>query len=249
MKLSILGATGRIGQLLVKQVLANSEDQLVGCFVSGHSTQLGQLVPGSGLKYASIEASLDHQADVMVDFSTPTGTMHLLDGLAERTNALIIGTTGFSEVQIQRIREAAQHTPIMASVNFAASFGVFVELCKSVQSAYPRAPAVLEETYHKNKKASPSGTSLYLAGELEHARRLAGAPAAMDPIPVQVHRRDAVVGEHVFRLCLEAEEYKFSFSVNDKESYASGALEAAHWILGRPVGLYTQSDMSGLKKL
>jgi 4-hydroxy-tetrahydrodipicolinate reductase len=243
MNLSILGASGRIGQLLVKQLLANPEDQLLGCFVSSHSPYLGQAVPGSKLKYEMFEASSERKTDVIIDFSTPTGTMQILEGLSARTKALIIGTTGFTIDQTHRIKEASQHVPIMVSVNFAASFGLFVELCKTLQSTYPEAPAELEETYHRDKKANPSGTSLYLAAELESARRLAGS-VATNPIPVRIHRRGAVVGEHLFRITLDGEEYKFLFSVNDKEAYANGALKAAHWILGRPAGLYTQADMS-----
>ncbi len=244
MNLSILGASGRIGQLLVKQVLANPEDRLLGCFVSSHSPYLGQPVPGSKLKYEMIEAPCERKADVIIDFSTPAGTMQILEDLPARTNALIIGTTGFTNEQTHRIKEASQYVPIMVSVNFATSFGLFVELCKTLQSTFPQAPVELEETYHKDKKANPSGTSLYLAEVLESARRLAGT-VATDPIPIRVHRRGAVVGEHLFRITLDGEEYKFSFSVSAKEAYANGALKAARWILGRPGGLYAQADMSG----
>lgn len=246
MNLSILGATGRIGQLLVKRVLANPEDRLLGCFVSSRSPHLGRPVPGSELKYETIEASCERKADVIIDFSTPAGTMQILQDLPARTKTLIIGTTGFTDEHIHRIREASQYSPIMVSVNFAASFGLFVELCKTLQSTFPKAPVELEETYHKDKKASPSGTSLYLAQELESSRRLAGS-VATDAIPIRINRRGAVVGEHLFRITLEDEEYKFLFSVNDKEAYANGALKAAHWILGRRNGLYTQADMSRSK--
>ena len=243
MDLSILGATGRIGRLLVNRALADPEIRLVGCYVSDHSAHLGLRVPGAEMNYEPSEASLKRRSEVIIDFSTPSATMKILENLPARTGALIIGTTGFTDEEGARVRVAARQTPILASVNFAESFGLFVKLCKSLQSVFPEATPELEETYHQNKSAKPSGTSRYLAQELDSVRSPAAA-LGTNLIPIRVNRRGATVGEHVFRIALEGEEYAFTFSVLDKEAYAKGAMQAARWILGRPNGLYAAADMT-----
>lgn len=241
MDVSISGATGRIGRLLADLILSDPQDRLVGCFVSDRSAHLGQAVPGADLTYETSDASLDRKSDVIIDFSTPAATMRVLDNLAERTSALVIGTTGFSASELDRIRAAALDAPILSSVNFSEGFPMFASLCKKLQAAHPEAVPELEETYHKHKSPHPSGTSLYLAQELETVRAQAGCKNA-EQIPIRINRRGDVVGEHAFRLAPIGEEYEFSLSILDRASYARGAVKAARWLLGRSRAFYTHSD-------
>ena len=242
MDVSILGATGRIGRLLADLILSDPRDRLVGCFVSDRSAHLGLAAPGADLTYETSDASLDRKSDVIIDFSTPAATMRILDNLANRTSALVIGTTGFAPLEMDRIRAAARGAPVLSSVNFSEGFPIFAALCKRLQAAYPEAVPELEETYHKHKSPHPSGTSLYLAHELETVRAQAGCKSA-DNIPIRINRRGDVVGEHIFRLAPIGEEYKFSLSILDRASYARGVVKAARWLLGRPRAFYTHADL------
>ncbi len=245
MEIAILGASGRVGKCLMQQILTSTDDRLVGAYVSVGSQSLGRPIESTDLTYQVLDASLESPGDLIIDFSTPVATMAILDDLNMRTRALVIGTTGFSPQDENRIKQASGQLPIMVGANFAQSFEAFVAACRTLAATYPDEVPQLEETYHEHKKAVPSGTSLRLVRELKEARKLAGCATDCD-IPIKVNREGKVTGKHSCCIDLGTYEIVISFSVDSLEPYARGALIAGHWLLGQPNGLYQPVDM--LKK-
>ena len=242
MEIAILGASGRVGKCLVNQILANVDDRIMGAYVSANSRSLGEHIDDTTLHYQTIDTSLERPSDLMIDFSTPAATMEILDDLNARTKALVIGTTGFTQSEERKIKGASRHSPIMIGANFANGFEAFVAVCRTLAATYPDEVPQLEETYHKRKKAVPSGTSLRLAREVADARR-GGGCATKNDIPIKVNREGNVTGKHLCRIDLGQQEFSITFSVDGLDSYARGALLAGQWLLGRPNSLYTPADM------
>jgi 4-hydroxy-tetrahydrodipicolinate reductase len=242
MDIAILGATGRVGQHLVRDVLQSDKDRLVACYVSDDSAHLGQGVDGTELRYEPLSTLPDQPSDVLIDFSTPTATMAALDDLGSRTKALVVGTTGFSPEEEARLQEVSDQLPVMISANFAESFEPFIDACRTLASTYPEYVPQLEETYHIRKKAMPSGTSLRVKLEIIDARRNAGCTDDAD-IPIKVIREGDVTGQHLFRLDMGKTVFEIGFTVGSLASYAHGALQAGRWVYGRPPVAYTPADI------
>jgi len=240
--IAILGASGRVGQCLVEEILQSKQDRLVACYVSEDSAHFGQRIVGSELRYESLGTLPDQPSDVLIDFSTPAATMAALDNLDKRTRALVVGTTGFDPDEEVRLRKISERLPTLVSANFAQSFEPFISACRSIAAAYPEYVPELEETYHERKKAAPSGTSLRIRAEIMDARRDAGCSNDID-IPIAVFREGDVVGQHRFRLDLGVSRFEVGFQVDSLASFAQGALQAGRWVQDSPPGLYTPADI------
>jgi len=242
MKIAILGASGRVGKCLTTQILASSDDVLVGAYVSSSSKSLEEQVDGIDLQFKTIDDSLTNPVDLIIDFSTPAATMSILDKLDKRTKALVIATTGFTPEEEQEIKDASHHSPIMVGANFANGFEAFVAVCRELASTYSQHVPQLEETYHARKKAVPSGTSLRLAREVADARKQTGNTTEVE-IPIKVNRVGDATGKHVCSIDVGQYETSIGFTVDGLGSYAMGALAAGHWLDGRPNGLYVPANM------
>ena len=137
MEIAILGASGRVGRCLTELVLESDEDKLIGAYVSDSSRSLGGQVSDTDLVYKGKSLSLQRPSDLIIDFSTPPATMAILEDADARTRALVIGTTGFTQEENQKIEDAARLLPIMIGANFAESFEPFVAACRELAVAYP----------------------------------------------------------------------------------------------------------------
>lgn len=246
MDIAILGASGRVGRVLVQEVLENSEDQLVGCYVSSNSEHIGRSVGGTDLQYEALSALPATPSDVLIDFSTPAATMAALDGIGTRTKTLVVGTTGFSAEDEARLQDISGQLPVMISANFAETFEPFIQACRTLAASYPEHVPQLEETYHQRKKAVPSGTSLRVRRKIMDVRRIAGALDDIE-IPIKVTREGEVIGQHLFRLDLGSAQFRLSFQVDTLASFARGALQAGHWVHDCPPESYTPADMLAAK--
>ena len=242
MDIAILGATGRVGQHLVQELLQSASDRLVACYVSDDSMHLGKSVDGTELEYEALGALSGRPCDVLIDFSTPAATMLALDEVGTHIGGLVVGTTGFKPEDKARLQEISKQLPVVISANFAESFEPFIDACRTLAGLYPEYMPQLEETYHARKKAVPSGTSLRIRRELMDARRNAGI-SSDDEVPIKVIREGDVTGQHRFRLDLGSSAFEIGFSVDNLASYARGALQAARWVHGQPVGLYSAADV------
>jgi 4-hydroxy-tetrahydrodipicolinate reductase len=178
---------------------------------------------------------------LLIDFSTPAAVMAIIDDVERYARALVIGTTGFTDSEMERIAFASESLPLLLSANFAESFEPFVSACREVAAAYPEYLPELSETYHLRKKNTPSGTSLRLQREVAASRAAAGADSNQ-AIPIEVRREGDVVGRHLFRVEVGASALEIGFEVSSLESFARGALQAGHWVAEQGPGFYSMAD-------
>jgi 4-hydroxy-tetrahydrodipicolinate reductase len=257
MKVAIAGAAGRMGRTLVEAVLADRELTLAAVLEAPGSPAVGQ--KAGGLTIDADPGALA-QADVLVDFTRPEGTLAHLGVCLARGKALVIGTTGFDATQKARIDEAAKRIPIVLSPNFAIGVNVVFRLAQTAAAALGDAYDVeIVEAHHRHKVDAPSGTALRLgelvAGTLgrdlgqvaTHGRHGDTGERPAKAIGFHAIRGGDIVGEHTVIFAGQGERVEIAVRSQSRMTYAAGALRAAKWLRGRAPGLYDMSEVLGLK--
>ena len=249
MKVAIAGAGGRMGRTLIDAVMADPELSLVYAL---DIAAVGQ--PAGKIKIASDPAGVS-QADVVLDFTRPEGTLALL----KHAKAMVIGTTGFTEEGKGRIVEAAKRIPIVMAANFAVGVNTVYKLAETAARILGDAYDVeIVEAHHHHKVDAPSGTALQLARVVAQAlgRDLEknavfgrkGDVGERKPREIGIHaiRGGDIVGEHTVIFAGAGERVEVAVRSQSRMTYASGALRAAKFLKGKNPGLYGMADVLGL---
>jgi len=220
----VVGAAGRMGRTIVDLAKADPNiDIFAQC-------DLGD----------SIEPAIEN-CDVVIDFSHAQAVDEICCAALRHGKSLVIGTTGHSQRQRRVIEEAARSLPIVFASNFSVGVNVLFWLTRKAAELLGRdfSPEIIE-THHKMKKDAPSGTAKTLAEVLKTAQKI------QDEIPIQSIREGDVVGEHTVIFMGPEERLELAHRATSREIFARGALRAAHWIMGRPPGLYSMQDVLDL---
>lgn len=243
MRIAIMGASGRVGMRLVELILANPGMDLAAALVSPGSRLVGTPVAGGGIEYRPAQAAIKNHCDVIIDFSTPSASLALQDALAEKPIPVIVGTTGFSAEEDEKLSQYSAHRPMLVSANFARGFEAFRLAATDFARRMPDADAAVSEVYHSRKKNEPSGTSKLLARQLHEERSRAMGFEAPHP-PISVAREGDAVGINQVRFDMGSAESVFNFQVHSLAAYAEGAVAAAQWLVStpRPAGRYSLAD-------
>jgi 4-hydroxy-tetrahydrodipicolinate reductase len=257
MRVAIAGAGGRMGRTLIEALQAERDLVLGAVLEAAGSPALGQTAGGRKI-VADLGALAD--ADVLIDFTRPEGTMAHLDACLAQRRALVIGTTGFNDAQKARIAEGARRIPIAWSPNFAIGVNVVFRLAQTAARALGDAYDVeIVEAHHRHKVDAPSGTALKLgelvAGALgrdlgevaTHGRAGDTGERPAKAIGFHAIRGGDIVGEHTVIFAGAGERVEITVRSQSRHTYAAGALRAARWLGGRAPGLYDMFDVLGLK--
>ncbi|WP_300542703.1 4-hydroxy-tetrahydrodipicolinate reductase [Maricaulis sp.] len=267
MKITLLGATGRLGSAIGRAILDAPDMELAGAVVRLGSAAAGQDIgawlggePIGRRADVTLEDALG-EADVVIDASLPAMTVAAAEYLAERNGTpLVSGVTGFDAEQAARLDAVSRRVPLLTADNFSLGVAIAEALVRHAA----RLPAEdwdieIEESHHRMKADAPSGTALMLGraaaetrGErLEEvaswARHGHTGPRKPGTIGFAVTRGGAIVGEHAVRLVAEMEEIAITHRAFDRAIFARGALAAARWIdnggQARPAGHYSMQDV------
>ncbi|MDD4901171.1 MAG: 4-hydroxy-tetrahydrodipicolinate reductase [Patescibacteria group bacterium] len=251
-KIIVYGYRGKMGQALLDCCPGYQGIEVVG------RVDLGD----------SLEKVLD-QADVVVDFSSPAGTMDALEQCVGAGKAMVIGTTGHSEAEQARIVEGACVIPIVKASNFSTGVNVLFWLARETAELLgPGFDLEIVEAHHRLKKDAPSGTAKTLAEILTEVRdkQFAATDEVMGALPVRavngrsgntgvrssteigIHsiRGGDIVGEHTVIFAGNGERVELTHKASSRATFANGALRAAQWVVGKPAGLYSMTDVLGL---
>lgn len=221
-RVAIAGA-GRMGKAIATGLESRDDLELAGLW--GRGDDLDALV---------------RDADVLIDFSLPDGTMQVVGAVRAHGKPLVCGVSGLTEEQMARIDAAAAEVPVVYDRNM--SLGIAV-LSRSVRDAAASLgmdfDVEIEEVHHVHKKDAPSGTALKL-GEIVAAAR---GEQGTGSVRFHSERRGEVPGDHEVVMSSPAERLSFAHSVTTREVFADGAIRAARWAVARPPGRYDMSDV------
>ncbi len=264
--IAVNGVLGRMGMHLARLFSLDRSFIIAGGIErKGHPSigvDIGMLFQGknSGIKVTDDPASLQTSVDCIVDFSTPASALLMLSYAQQRHISMVIGTTGFSPEEMDKINQAGREIAIVMAPNMSVLMNLtfkLVELTAKVLGENYDAEIV--ETHHKNKVDAPSGTALKLADTIanaygkplkELARYDRHGTIGVRPngeIGIQTLRGGDIVGEHTVMFIGTGERLEITHRATSRENFAQGALLAAKWIVGKPPGMYTMTDVLGLK--
>ena len=259
MKIAVAGAGGRMGRTLIELVLAAEDLELSGAMeAAGHAAVGEDAAPG--VRVTADAAAALAGAECLIDFSTPTATLAHLDLCAGSRVPMVIGTTGFSAQERERIAAASRRIPIVLAPNMAVGVNVIFKLAETAAKVLGDAYDVeIIEAHHRHKVDAPSGTALRLGEIVAQAlgrdlRRSAshgreGNTGARDAKAIGFHaiRGGDIVGEHTVMFAGEGERVELVVRSTSRATYALGALRACRFLKGRPAGLYDMQDVLGLR--
>jgi 4-hydroxy-tetrahydrodipicolinate reductase len=264
-RLVVVGAAGRMGRVLVRAIPDTIGVCLAGALEKPDSPAIGQDSgvfvggePNGVIVTSDAEAALAG-ADVLIDFSSPAGTIELAALTAKAHVAHVIGTTGLSQSDLDRIAIAARDTVVVRSGNMSLGVNLLAALVERAAKALgPAWDAEIFEMHHKLKVDAPSGTALLLGEAVargrgvnlaEHSARgrdgLTG-PRRAGEIGFASLRGGTVIGDHTVIFAGVGERIELSHRAEDRGVFARGALAAALWTRGRAPGLYSMADVLGL---
>ncbi|MDE7170400.1 MAG: 4-hydroxy-tetrahydrodipicolinate reductase [Oscillospiraceae bacterium] len=252
-KIIISGCCGHMGRV-VADICADDPDVEV---VAGIDL-LPQ--PMDGFPVFSTPAACGVEADAVIDFSHPAALEGLLDFCTARKLPIVLATTGYSEEQLTRIKEAAKSIPVFRSANMSLGVNVLLELVKRAAALLGEDFDVeIEERHHRRKLDAPSGTALMLAdaaaqalpyeAEYVYDRHSVRKPRDRREIGISSLRGGTIVGDHTVVFAGRDEVIEISHHAASREVFAVGAVKAAKFLAGvEAPGLYNMSHLIDAEK-
>ena len=255
--IGLAGSTGKMGCQIISEIALNSNEySLAKALISKNST------PNATLKTTAKELISDVTAfndiDVIIDFSNPGLTLDILPYAIKNRTPIVIGTTGFNSDELNAIHECAKTIPLLISPNMSLSVNLLFKLAAMAAEKLPAFEAEIIETHHRYKKDAPSGTALKIGEMIAKARGIDfdthakytrfGTDLTRQPqdIGFAVVRGGDVVGEHEVQFMANGEVLSLKSVVNNRSSFALGALAAANFLTKQQPGLYSMFDVLNL---
>ncbi len=263
-RLVVHGAAGRLGQRIIACAAADTVPwHLVAAIErAGHpklGTDAGTLA-GSGEAGVAISEAWSCPADVVIDFSLPEAVPGIVEKCLAAKVPLVVATTGFDDSVRTLIADAAKVIPVLQAPSMSLAVNIAMDLVSRagtlLKRVGTRADVEIIECHHRHKEDSPSGTALKFGsivqdamGQTRAAHGREGRPGARpaDEIGYHAVRAGDNPGEHTILFGLDGESLAVNVRATNRDCYAKGALAAAAFLIGKPVGLYSMRDVLGLK--
>jgi len=245
-KALICGICGKMGKNVLSVI--NSEEDI--CAVCGVD------INDDGSCKAPVYSSfkeVEEAPDVVIDFSSPALLQDILSFSKEKKCAAVLATTGYTENDMEKIRQASKEIAIFKTANFSVGINLLVKLVKEAADFLGEKYDVeIIEKHHNQKADAPSGTALMLAdsvneafdGEKEYVYGRSGKPGKRgNEIGIHAIRGGTVSGDHDVLFLGENEVITLSHRAESKKVFAVGAVRAAKFVAGKPPAMYDMKDV------
>lgn len=244
-KIIICGACGKMGGNVL-ELLKEDKDAVAVCGVDLYPREIGIPV------YKSF-SEIQEDADVIIDFSSPTGLKERLDYAKNKGLGIVLAATGFTEDDLAMVHEYAKEIPLFKTANLSVGINVMQLLVKLAASRLEENYDVeIIEKHHNLKKDAPSGTALMLANTLLEVSSdkyfvngREGMVGARDKKEIGIHavRGGTIVGEHEVMFAGEDEIITITHSARSKKVFAVGAIRAAKFLKEKSPSIYDMQDL------
>lgn len=260
-RIAVAGAAGRMGRRIIALACSDAAFSLVGALESPGSDMLGRdagELAGIGTLGWAVSITPPGEFDVLIDFSSPEGTMHWLGVCQDARRALVIGTTGHDESAMLKLRSAAKTIPVLKAANMSVGVNLMLRLVRQAAVALDDSYDIeIVEAHHRFKVDAPSGTALAIRdavnagradagngpGHVVHGRQGNTGDRKAGEIGMHALRIGDTVGEHTISFGALGETISIGHSAHSRDTFASGALRAAAWIVAKQPGLYDMQDV------
>ena len=268
MKIGILGAAGRMGQMIAREILSGAHKgvELAACVDSPQSWANGKDIGGilhlekpAGIAVTTDKKAAFEKSDVLIDFTAPAATLQHVEFAHLHGKKIVIGTTGLGDVEKAALQVAAKKTAVLYSANMSVGVNLLAALVEqAAQRLSDEYDIEIFEAHHRHKVDAPSGTALLL-GEAAAKGRGIKLQETMIParfghtgarpkgaIGMSVFRGGDVIGDHSVTFAADGERLELAHKASDRGLFAKGALRAALWLQNQKPGLYSMRDGLGL---
>ena len=242
MRIILSGYDGHMG----REVRACAERDVNSTIVAG----VDPMAPESDTCVPSFN-ECTAEADVIIDFSHHSMTGELLDFAEAKKLPVVLATTGQTEEEKDRIRQAARNIPVFLAANYSLGIAVLTDLVKRAAALYPDAEIEIVEQHHDRKLDAPSGTALSLFNAVQEVRPAATANCGrsgqgkrtVDEVGIHAIRMGNIVGVHEVMIGTQNERITLKHEAFSRGVFAEGSLKAAAYIIGKKPGIYDMKDL------
>ena len=258
-KLLIVGATGRMGSTILSLAREAGQFDIVAAVERQDHPDIGKdagLLAAAGPINVKLDSGYPAGADVAIDFSQPAAADKTIDYCVKNGVALVLGTTGLSDKQREKIKAASAKIPLIYGTNMSVGMNVLFALVGKVASMLgDEYDTEIIEQHHRFKKDAPSGSALTLAenickatgkkfpGCLTHGRNGKDALRQKGTIGIHAIRAGDITGIHSVIFSTLGEKLTLNHTAHSRDTFARGALRAALWLTGKKPGLYSMTDV------
>ena len=265
-QLAINGAGGRMGRTLVQACADNENTTLTAALERFDSPLLGSdagELAGIGTLDVAIASVLEthesSQVHAWIDFTLPEGAISGLAQCVDKNIPMVIGTTGFTTEQKQKIYQAGNKIPIVLAPNMSVGVNLCLNLIKTAATTFGDDYDIeIVEAHHRDKVDAPSGTAVRMGEVIADALEVNlddkavyerfGHTGARKPgtIGFQTIRAGDIVGDHTVYFAGTGERVEITHRASSRLTFARGAIRAAIWLQNQPTGVYDMQDVLGL---
>ena len=245
-KIVISGISGRMGTRIGALASQDKNIEIAGALEALSSPAIGRDIGefiGAKKMNKKIEADFNKivsLGDVLIEFTCPAATLGHLEAAVKNKKAVVIGTTGFSKDETEKIEKASGSIPVIFSPNMSIGANLLFKVTEQVARALGGDyEAEIIEAHHDQKKDAPSGTAKKLG---EAISKVKGKMPPMHSV-----RLGDIVGDHTVIFAGNGERIELTHRAHSRDAFAKGALDAAKFLAGKKPGLYTMADVIGAK--
>ncbi len=238
-RIAINGSKGKMGQALFEAINSSSQSDF-----------------GAGFDKGDKLIDSISNFEVLIDFSRPEASLNALAVCKDAGKAMVIGTTGFTDSELELIGQASKEIPIVFAPNMSVGVNLTLKILEtSAKVIGPDSSIEIIEAHHRYKVDSPSGTALKMGEVIANAlgrdlsecaiygREGIEEPRDMNTIGFSSIRGGDVVGEHTVAFFMEGERVEITHKASSRMIYANGAVRAANWLSDKSSGLYSMQDV------
>ncbi|MBA0902748.1 MAG: 4-hydroxy-tetrahydrodipicolinate reductase [Candidatus Nitrotoga sp.] len=264
-KVAIAGSSGRMGRALLEGVLQSSDLVLHAALEDSASPHIGKDAGGlvgdaCGVTIMADVAGALCDADVLIDFTRPEGTMRHLGVCKKLGVSMVVGTTGFSASQKTELNEAAQFVGIVLSSNMSVGVNVAFKILEMTSKILSHGYDIeIVEAHHRHKVDAPSGTALAMGEVIAKTLGRTLSECAIYGREGVTGERDAssigfatvrggdIMGDHTVLFAGIGERIEITHKASSRATFALGALRATRFLQANAVGMYDMQDVLGLR--
>jgi 4-hydroxy-tetrahydrodipicolinate reductase len=263
-KLIIIGAAGRMGQRILSLAAESGNFDIIAAVERPGHPDIGETYsfgsPSGPVEVVLTDTYPTAAVEVAIDFSQPEAVEETIDFCIENGVALVLGTTGLSEKQRDKMKAAAGKIPVIYGTNMSVGMNVLFALVgKAASMLGDEYDIEIVEQHHRFKKDAPSGSALTLAenicratgrnlsGSVVHGRSGKDALRQKGEIGIHAVRAGDITGVHSVIFGTLGETVTLNHTANNRDTFVRGAIHAAKWLVGKKPASYSMADVLGIK--
>lgn len=264
MDIIVMAPKGKMGRLIIKIAHCSEILNIAGAvgpkgrdyigLDAGTAAGIGEIT--GAVVYDDIEKIID-KGDIILDYTNPSLSMEVMESALKHKKAVVCGTTGFSSMQMDRIKEISKDIPLVFAANTSMVVNLMYKLLKiTAETIGDFSDIEIIEMHDRDKKDAPSGTSKEMGEVIAKALRkelkdlaVFGRDGARIPGSIGYHslRAGDISSSHTVMFGLMGERFEITHHAHNFECFANGACQAAIYLYGKEPGFYTVKDVLGLR--